>query len=431
MTTRITSRAGMFLGTFTPLHGYTPQIARFLDGATTVRWHRAYLRPTDGGAKSPWAELNLERGEYERLVAWRRAGMQGDCDVPESRPENCFEWLDDAGDGRFAGPGDDGRVFDFTPRVAVCQGGDAAAVWFFGSDNPYGLPAELIAAKMADENAEQRIFEAVYGMARDLKGRIFKTSAVEAATVDDAAIPPRLVRFMVCDPAPERNWCMAWFGFDPATGIMYLYREWPGNYEIPGEGVPGAWVVPSDRNGGLNDGARGDAQISFGWGYEQIRDEIARLEGWGDDLDESAARERMEFRIIDSRAAVQSKISRTVSRTLIEDLEEYMSGWVVADGQRTEVGYTRMSDKFAAGKLKIARSCTNTLDCLKMLTGRDGQKGAAKDFVDLVRYAVMSDAWNYPPDAATLAGETAAPAAAPRRNPPRDAFQTRKSRVWW
>jgi len=404
-----------------------------LNGANVVRWHRAYLRPKDGGGRMPWAELNLSRGEYEALVEWRRTGMQGDCGVPESRPEDCFAWLDETGDGRFAGPGPDSRVFDFTPRVAVCQGGDAAAVWFFGSDNPYGLPAELIAAKMADENAEQRIFEAVYGMARDLKGRIFKTSAIDDATVDDADIPKRLVRFMVCDPAPERNWCIAWFGFDPETGTLYLYREWPGSYEIPGEGVPGPWVVQSDRNGGLNDGARGDAQNSFGWGYEQIRDEIARLEGWGAD-GESDAAERMEFRILDSRAASQSKISSVASQTLLADLEEYMSGWIVSDGQRTEVGYSRMTDKLAAGKLKFARSCQNAITCLKMLTGRDGQKGAAKDFVDLVRYATMSDCWSLPASAATVAGD---PAPGPSANAsrraarPRAAFGTRQTRVWW
>jgi hypothetical protein len=36
-----------------------------------------------------------------------------------------------------------------------------------------------------------------------------------------------------------------------------------------------------------------------------------------------------------------------------------------------------------------------------MLTGKDGQKGAAKDMVDLMRYAVMSDIWNYSMDALT------------------------------
>ena len=430
-TTRITSRSGVFLGTFTPLHGYTSSIAAFLDGATVTRWHRAYLRPCDGGEREPWRELNLEREEYEKLAAWRREGGQGDCEVPESRPENCFEWLLDEGEGRYSGPGPDGRAFDWTPRVAVCQGGEAAAVWFYGSDNPYGLPAELIATKMAGEGSDKRILASVYGVAQELKGKVFKSSLVDKAIVEDNEVPPDGVDFMVCDPSPERNWCFGWFRYCPRLGTLYMYREWPGNYEVPGEGVPGPWAVPSDKNDGLNDGARGEGQISFGWGYQQIFDEIDRLENGAP----------MEFRILDSRAAAQSKISKTTNRTLIEDLEEYCDGWIVADGQRVEVGYTRMTDKLQAGKYKIAKSCVNAITCMKMLTGKDGQKGACKDFVDLQRYAVMSDCWEWSGSEklrveseklkvgggqlSTFNSRLSTPSA------PREGSRGRKSRVWW
>ena len=421
MTTRVTSRAGMFLGTFTPLHGYTSAIAAFLDGATTVRWHRAYLRPRDGGEREPWAELNLGRAEYEKLVTWRTQGLAEDCGVAESRPEDCFEWLLDEGEGRYSGPGPDGREFDFTPRVCVCQGGEAAAIWFYGSDNPYGLPAELIASKMAGEGSEKRILASVYGVATELKGKVFKKSAIDAAVVPDDVIPCKsCVDFMVCDPSPERNWCFGWFRFHVPTETLYLYREWPGNYEVPGQGVPGPWAVPSDRNDGLNDGDRGEGQISFGWSYSQIFDEIERLEDG----------EEMAFRLLDSRAASQSKISKTTNRTLIEDLEDYCDGWQVADGQRVDIGYTRLNDKLVAGKYKIAASCVNSITCLKMLTGRDGQKGACKDFVDLSRYAVMSDIWDWRGPVHTMRRHLGQRTAAPQSD---DApiSATRRSRVWW
>lgn len=456
MTTRITSRAGVFLGTFTPLHGYTPQIARFLDGRQVSRWHTAWLRPTDGGPKLPWEELNLTKEEYERLTAWRRNGMQGDIDIPESRPEDCFEWLFDEGDGRDTKRLPEGRAFDHTPRVCVCQGGEAAAVWFYGSDNPYGLPAELMATKMADENAEKQIYAAIYGMASAVSGSIFKTFSRERNVVPASEIPQNLVRIMIVDPAPERNWVMAWAGFDPMTGTLYFYREWPGNYEIPGQGVPGSWIVPSDKNGGVNDGARGDAQVSFGFGYNHIKFEIARLEGWKDyedwiasgrtidrmpdDIDEfigdwdevDGVREAMEFRIIDSRAASQSKISMTGNHSLIEDLEGLMSGWQVADGQRVEIGYSRINDKLATGKLKFSENCVNMIECVEKLTGKDGQKGAAKDFVDLVRYAVMSDIWNYGPDSARAPGAHVEHERKSTGRTGADIFAGRRSRrVWW
>ena len=50
----------------------------------------------------------------------------------------------------------------------------------------------------------------------------------------------------------------------------------------------------------------------------------------------------MEFRILDSRAASQSKISSRQNQSLIEDLEGLMGGWQVADGQRLAVGYSRL-----------------------------------------------------------------------------------------
>lgn len=312
-----------------------------------------------------------------------------------------------------------------------------------------------MATKMADENAEKQIYAAIYGMASSVSGSIFKTFSRERNVIRDEDLPKCLVRFMIVDPAPERNWVMAWAGFDPTTGTLYFYREWPGNYEIPGQGVPGKWVVPSDKNGGLNDGARGDAQVSFGFGYNHIKFEIARLEGWIDferwiasgrsiaamppDIDDfigdwdevDGVREEMSFRILDSRAASQSKISMSGNHSLIEDLESIVSGWQVADGQRLEVGYSRINDKLATGKIKFCESCTNIIDCIEKLTGKDGQKGAAKDFVDLVRYAVMSDIWNYGPGQASVCGAGESKESQRSRGPvDRISSQTRR-RVWW
>lgn len=455
MTTRITSRGGTFLGTFTPLNGYTAPIAAFLDGCEVTRCHTAWLRPKDGGPMLPWNELNLTEEEYEELTAWRRKGSQGDCVVPESRPEDCFEWLFDEGGGEDLSRVPPGRAFDKVPRVAVCQGGQAAAVWFYGSDNPYALPSELIIEKMADPNAEKRIFAQVYGMARDTKGRLVKTFT-EANVVAPSALPRRGVRFMVCDPAPERNWCLGWYIFEVETGRLFKYRDWPGNYEIPGEGVPGPWVEPSDRNNGENDGRRGEAQTSFGFGYDRVKFEIARLEGWKgyedwvaagnspfdlpDDMSFveewdpcDGARERMAFRLLDSRAASQSKISRGTNQTLLADLEALMPGWEVADGQRCEVGYSKLIDLAAKLKFLVTSDCTNTILCYRLLTGRDGQKGAAKDFIDLDRYAVLSDIWNYRADQACELGEEP-PAEAVRGGRGRVARTSeadRNRRVWW
>ena len=123
------------------------------------------------------------------------------------------------------------------------------------------------------------------------------------------------------------------------------------------------------------------------------------IEDW-DDCDGAA--EQMEFRLLDSRAASQSKISRTANHTLLEDVEGLVGGWAVADGQRCEVGYNRLIDKCRSGKFRVSSECANTRECFRLLTGKDGQKGAAKDMIDLCRYAVMSDVWDLPAELATV-----------------------------
>ena len=71
-----------------------------------------------------------------------------------------------------------------------------------------------------------------------------------------------------------------------------------------------------------------------------------------------------------------------------------MGGWQVADDQRLTVGYSRFIDKCKARKYLVTSDCVNTIACYKLLTGKDGQKGAAKDMIDCDRYAVMSDIWD-------------------------------------
>ena len=83
-----------------------------------------------------------------------------------------------------------GQIFKKFRRVAVCQGGQAAAVWFYGSDNPYALPSELIIEKMSDQNAEKKIFAQIYGMAKDTKGRLIKTFT-DANVIDEKDLPHR------------------------------------------------------------------------------------------------------------------------------------------------------------------------------------------------------------------------------------------------
>ena len=54
--------------------------------------------------------------------------------------------------------------------------------------------------------------------------------------------------------------------------------------------------------------------------------------------------------------------------------------------------------------LYISDKCRNLCECLKLWTGAGGEKGAAKDPVDLCRYAAVSDIEHYPAGALEVTG---------------------------
>jgi hypothetical protein len=260
----------------------------------------------------------------------------------------------------------------------------------------------VIANAQKNANATAMIRKRVYGIAEQVRGVIFKKFTRERNVVAPEDIPQKLVRIMVVDPAPERNWAFGWYGYDTKGGVLYKYREWPGNYEIPGVGVPGPWAVPSDRKGGINDGDRGDGQEDFGFGFLAYKREIARLEGWTcydpeaelDEVEEwselDGTAEQIEYRVIDARAASQSKIGAKENTSLFEQVSRLAEGFTPASGQKISVGLDVLQDLVKSGRYKVSAACVNTIAAYGMYTGADGQKGACKDMIDLDRYAVLS-----------------------------------------
>ena len=323
---RLSSKRGTLIATFTPVSGYTPVVADFLEGMVVTRRTTAYLLPRDGGPPLPWAQLGLSEAEWHALTGAHSAS--GVLQPPESRPEDCFRWLEDA--GPFSEPENvaPGRVFETVPRVARKRDGSAAILWFLGRDNPYGAPGRVIEVAAGNVRAEESIRRRVYGLATQTRGGRFRFDP-KRHVAPDSALPPLLARTMVVDPAPERNWFCLWLGVDD-KGDVWVYREWPGDYEIPGQGVPGDWAVVSDRRNGVNDGDRGPAQEKFGFGLDKYKAEWARLEGWEDAAPwaaglqtangaafpaseeilrwaaENGTREPLRRRILDSRAGSQS-----------------------------------------------------------------------------------------------------------------------------
>ena len=403
---RLASKRGALIATFTPVSGWTPVVQDFLEGMVVTRWTTGYLLPKDGGAALPWAQLGLSEDEWGTLSRWYAGGMKGDCAVPESRPEDCFGWLRDG--GAFNEPENVavGRVFERVPRVARSRNGEAAIVWFLGRDNPYGSPGRVIDVALGGVNAEEMVKRRVYGLAKRTRGSRFPGFDAGVNVVDDARVPAVLARTMVVDPAPERNWFFLWMGVDE-DGNVWVYREWPGSYEIPGVGVPGAWAVASSRRGGVNDGDRGEGQEKFGFSLLRYKAEWARLEEWSDFTGTGASaeeirawrrrhgtREPLRRRVIDARASSQSKITLGEDRTLFDFCQELDELFEQASGKRIGAGEELINGLLnparGGARLYVARSCRNTIFALQHLTGADGQKGACKEPIDCLRYGLES-----------------------------------------
>jgi hypothetical protein len=214
-----------------------------------------------------------------------------------------------------------------------------------------------------------------------------------------------------------------------------VYREWPGGYEIPGCGVPGPWARRSSRNRGVNDGEADEGQTKLDFGLLRYKFEIARLERWadyerwaacGDGVqmdggwlypyeDElrawnegNGSRDDVALRIVDSRAAMHSKIGMREDKSFIDLLNELGMNWVPASGERVGTGEERITDALEwrrdgdgtlakAPRLWFATECANHIWAMENYLGADGQKGACKEPVDCLRYLYMSGMAEPPP----------------------------------
>jgi hypothetical protein len=357
--------------------------------------------------------------------------------APGSRPEDVYGWILEDGPPCTKVSGGAKRRFEELPRVLKCVDDRKAVVYFWGQDNPYGNLKESIAGLRKKSPAMVR--ERFYGKAEKTISVMFPTFNREVHVIKRSEIPKDGIRYMFVDPAADRNYFMAWFLVSGKN--VYYYREWPGKYEIPGIGIPGPWAIPSGRNDGMNDGARGDAQRSFGFGSLKYKMEIARLEGWVEykrweaersigvsecrgarvideeeliDWEGAEADEIMEDRFMDSRAASAPRIEndRPITlQTVFDQVGLFFSltpGAEIQDGVskiNSALNYEEEEDPPAPGELRgasgtrfitppkfyICEDCENAIYAMENWMNVDRDKGAMKEPIDLIRYFYTAD----------------------------------------
>lgn len=392
---RLSTRGASGIIGFTPVNGYTGTVKAFLDGSKTVRNSAAYLLPKDG--KDPDGRVL----EVEDCDGWiRKINVN---DVVE------------------------GREFEQTPRVVKCADKRRAAVFFHSSDNPYGNPREVMANLMSKDSRFKR--ERWYGVADKLVAGKFPMFNNNVHVIKHDRIPVGGTDYMLVDPCDGRNFFMLWVKVVGPT--VYVTREWPSQVDmIPGIGVLGEWALPTGDTRQL-DGRRGPAQNSLGWGLLQYKREIARIEGWEqydpDASDESVRswaqypgdvpadarlsaatsgriRQKVFARYLDARYGNTQSLDASGVRTLFEEFDSVGLTFRETTSEVRATIYEGVQlinaalyynperpvvDVINCPRLFVSDACINTIFAMQTWTGLDGNKGATKDPIDLLRYVYL------------------------------------------
>lgn len=337
---RLLTRNGILHVTFTPVSGYTPTVASVLNGAVTL--------------ESKAAELLTK--EVER--------------VDPATGEKCKS-----------------TELEQVPLIQQPIQRNSSVVYFHTEENPFGNYPSLKVV-LAQKNRETILCRA-YGVAT--KGRVsrFPKFRDDVHVIDPEKVPEKGTNYLIVDPCSGRNWFMIWARVD-IRGRMTIYREWPSiEGYIPGVGVVGPWAVPSSNKA---DGDKGDAQKGFGWGLQEYKTEIERLEG----------KEIITERYMDSRYASSATLAKTGTTTLLEECRDIGLEFIPTSGENIDEGVDLINNLLTYDPdrplgpdnepmLYVSRECGNVIYALKEWTGADGRNGASKDVIDVLRYAALAD----------------------------------------
>ena len=320
-------------------------------------------------------------------------------------------------------------------------------MFFHTADNPFGNPRNVYAQMKAQP--AWFILERFYGVAhREVTARFPRFGEIHI--VKPEQVPAEGTNYLFMDPCGGgRNFALAYVRFCE-DGSFYFYREWPSQTEeIPGYGVLGPWAENGNGKPGELDGRRGPGQRGIGLSLADYKKEIARMEGWpeyarwlaggyaddnrteydivaqwnengeGDETRQRVLTQRREGgteaakaerprenifeRYIDSRFGNAEHAVGDEVTTLIREFADLGLTFQPTSAEKRrsiDEGITLVNAALAWDENKkveftnrprmyVSENCQNIIWALRNWTGADGQKGACKDFVDLVRYALL------------------------------------------
>lgn len=349
---RLVTRNGYLLTTFTPVEGYTPTVKSYLDNAKTLEEVEAELLPI----RNAEGEIT----SHEKVPRIQQSGIER-----------------------------------------------ARIVYFHTSDNPYGNYPSM--RETLKGKSRETVLMRAYGVPSKTFGAALPMFREGVHVLSQDRFErmekehPNSTRYHLVDPCSGRNWFMIWVVFfTPKKAV--IYREWPSHGHIgayiPGIGDPGPWAI----SGKPDDGERGPAQSSFGFGLERYKQEIDRLEKG----------EVIFDRYMDARTANSPTATREGTTTLIEQMAELDMDFRGAAAEKSifgsengsidmlnsklyydldvEIGkFSPQMARLNEPQLLVTENCRNTIFSLSSWTNKDGQHGASKDPIDVCRMIVLNE----------------------------------------
>lgn len=332
---RLYTRRGKLLWPFTPVDGITPAVAHVTRGARTIKSQRAPLLPA------------THRASEEQ--DWPHGHM------PLVQKNNSI-------------PG--------APEVTI--------QYFWSEYNPFANYADMARdfATAPVVDIERRL----YGYCRDSIGVVFAKFGTKHILTDAWQMPKTATGIMAIDPANRRNPFMLWGCVDEAATI-YITHEWPDRPTY------GPWAIPTEDPNKF-DGDPGPATISMQWGIEKYCELFKKIE---------AELPPVQWRWMDPRFAAQAQAMTEAGGTNLRE-RFIKEGYIFepAPGKEIQIGETEITERLTLDPLTgqptlfIHHRCENLIDALRNYTGRDGEKGAQKDPIDVLRYITTGNPCHIP-----------------------------------
>lgn len=288
---------------------------------------------------------------------------------------------------------------------------------FWSQDNPFFEFEDL--RRVVEPQGRGAMLTKLFGIPEKKSLCQFPKFHPDIHVVNHRDIPTAgVTRYHIMDPAGEKNYAMIWGCIDNSNN-MYVYREWPnmkfspymngleGRYNGLGE-----WSLPGAEGQNKNKGSPGPAQKQIGLGFEGYARIISDME-YGDmpikrtakELEENPkapVREVIFERIIDPRFGNKKVTSDDEAITMIQSFQKqglFFKGartgkdidmGIMAINNLFDYDQSKPIDQVNKPKLYISTNCKNLIASIQNYTGLGGQEEYCKDFIDLLRYWVLS-----------------------------------------